>query len=158
MEGATPAARRKTERGRFGANSFGTEQPRSFLGGFAARVAPVIRGESVGKREARTNADEHTLDRDPRPMAQARATFGRSKARTNRARGWESQGQSLEERERTNQRRARERGRVIVGKTRRALQRQRRRAVPKSNGNSATELGLLSHSLLGAGVVVVEPL
>ena len=64
MEGATPAARRKTERGRFGANSFGTEPPRSLLGGFAARVAPVIRGESVGWREARTNADEHTLDRD----------------------------------------------------------------------------------------------
>ena len=37
-------------------------------------------------------------------MAQARATFGRSKARPNRAREWESQSRSLEERERTTQR------------------------------------------------------
>ena len=36
-------------------------------------------------------------------MAQARATFGTGKGRPNRTRGWESQGQSLEEREaRTN--------------------------------------------------------
>ena len=75
-KGATPAARRKTERGRFGANSFGTEPPRSVLGGFAAGVAPVIRGESVGKREARTNADEHTLARDPRPIRQSKGNIG----------------------------------------------------------------------------------
>ena len=36
--------------------------------------------------------------------------------------------------------------------------RQRRRAAPKSNGNSATELGLLSHSLLGADKGRIEAL
>ena len=81
---------------RFGANSFGTEPPRSVLGICTARRAPPKaypptrrvalrskvakavpigccvsrprrprpRGESVRKREARTNADEHTLKGD----------------------------------------------------------------------------------------------
>ena len=91
-------------------------------------------------------------------MAQARATFGRSKARTNRARGWEVPEAAVGTSKAQRQRRQGEHGRAIVGKTRRALQRQRRRAAPKSNGNSATELGRASHSLLGAGVVVVKPL
>ena len=73
-------------------------------------------------------------------------------------RGGKSPKPPLGKRNAPRQRRQGECGRAIVGKTRRALQRQRRRAAPKSNGNSATKLGRASHPLLGAGVVVVEPL
>ena len=91
-------------------------------------------------------------------MAHARATLGTSGARTNRARGWKSPKPPLGKRNAPRQRRQGERGRAIVGKTRRALQRQRRRAAPRGNGNSAAKLGLFSHKPLGAGLVVVKPL
>ena len=48
--GGDARRRRKTERGRFGANSFGTEPPRSVLGGFAARVAPDLAGSPLETR------------------------------------------------------------------------------------------------------------
>ena len=102
--GGDARRRRKIERGRFGANSFGTEPPRSVLGGFADRVAPDLAGNPLEARSTHLRQDEHTLDRDPRPMAQARATFGRSKARTNRARGWEAKGNSLGKRNAQRQR------------------------------------------------------
>ena len=41
--GGDARQRRKTERGRFGANLFDSELPRSVLGGFAASVAPTSR-------------------------------------------------------------------------------------------------------------------
>ena len=124
----------------------------------ADRVAPVIRGESVGWREARTNADEHTLKGDPRPMAQARATLRTSKAQANRARGWEVPEAAVGETQRTTPTPTRGTRQSHRWDKQGTNQRQRRRAAPKSNGNSATELGRASHSLLGADRGRIEPL
>ena len=90
-------------------------------------------------------------------MAQARATLGR--ARTNqsgagvgspRSRRLDEQGTTPTPPKGTRQsRRWDEQG---------TNKRQRRRAAPRVNGNSATKLGLISHKPLGAGLVVVKPL
>ena len=64
-------------------------------------------------RSTHLRQDEHTLKSDPRPMAHARATLGTNGARTNRARGWEAQGNSLGKREAQRQRRRAEGQRTI---------------------------------------------
>ena len=103
--GGDARRRRKTERGRFGANSFGTEPPRSVLGGVSRPRRPRPRGKSVRNAKHTSTADEHTLKGD-RPRrgrieAQSKAREGQP---TRRGRGWKSQSRPLEERGRTTQR------------------------------------------------------
>ena len=129
--GGDARRRRKTERGGFSASLLSRKAPRSVLGGVSRPRRPRSRGKSVGNAKHTSTADGHTLkgDRPRRARGQARHNGGTLNATRSAGRGWEFQGQSLEERERTNQRRAGERGRAIVGKPRRAL--QRRPAAPR---------------------------
>ena len=57
MNGGDARQRRETERGRFGANLFGTEPPRSVLGGFADRAAPDL-AELSAQGAKQRDADE----------------------------------------------------------------------------------------------------
>ena len=102
-------------------------------------------------------------------MAQARATFGRSKARTNRARGWEVQGNSLGRRNAQRQRRRAEGQRQFsrqvgtflaqaprrgFGGCRAVVKRERRPKTPRrrANGFVGTNTGtILARWRGGAG-------
>ena len=126
-KGATPAGGGKASAALFGRTCL----RRKCRARFWATSSPASPPSSRSVRrwcEAEGRGRATTLDREPRPMGQARATFGgradwseaeiarakrRAYARPNRAREWESQSRSLEERERTTQRPRAEGQRII---------------------------------------------
>ena len=105
MEGATPAGGGKPSAADSGQTRLAPNRRARFWAASPTASPPSFAENPLEARSTHLRQDEHTLKSDPRPMAQARATLGTSKARTNRARGWNAQGNSLGRRNAQRQRR-----------------------------------------------------